>query len=378
METKEYIFAEGKVKAQLSAMSGKGGVTEYHLMLHVSPEDRYEEQLQYLLEAYRKLTEELQAVPVFTRYFLSDAANQTTKLEEAIASLSCGVISIIQQRPLDGSKIAMWSYLATDIKAISVEPLAFRHNGYTHFWYGRFCAACSHSEAQTMALFTIFQNDLEADNLTLANNCIRTWLFVQNVDVNYAGVVSGRRKFFERKGLTKDTHYIASTGIEGRVANPNALIQMDAYAIDGLQKGQIQYLYALTHLSPTYVYNVTFERGTSIIYGDRRHHYISGTASIDNKGDVLHVGDVEAQTLRMWENIEKLLEEGGASMDDIVSGIVYLRDPSDYARIRKMFDRKFPNTPLVFVYAPVCRPTWLIEMECIAISGNGNAEFNDF
>ena len=50
--------------------------------------------------------------------------------------------------------------------------------------------------------------------------------------------------------------------------------------------------------------------------------------------------------------------------------IVYLRDPSDYDAVKAMYDEKFPNVPKVIVLAPVCRPTWLIEMECIAVKKN--------
>ena len=51
----------------------------------------------------------------------------------------------------------------------------------------------------------------------LADNCIRTWFFVQNVDVNYAGVVKARNEVFVTQNLTEKTHYIASTGIGGRM-----------------------------------------------------------------------------------------------------------------------------------------------------------------
>ena len=61
---------------------------------------------------------------------------------------------------------------------------------------------------------------------------------------------------------------------------------MDTYAVKGLQPGQIQFLYAPTHLNPTYEYGVTFERGTAVTYGDRKQIFISGTASIDNKGEI--------------------------------------------------------------------------------------------
>ena len=108
------------------------------------------------------------------------------------------------------------------------------------------------------------------------------------------------------------------------------------------------------------------------------HIYISGTASIDNKGDVLYLGDVGKQTLRMWENVEKLLEEGGATYDDVAQIVVYLRDVADYGLVEKMFREKFPDTPYVITLAPVCRPTWLIEMECIAITQENNTAYRKF
>ena len=86
----------------------------------------------------------------------------------------------------------------------------------------------------------------------LAANCIRTWFFVQNVDVNYAGVVKARNEVFVTQNLTEKTHYISSTGIGGRHADPKVLVQMDTYAVGGIKPEQIHFLYAPTHLNPTY------------------------------------------------------------------------------------------------------------------------------
>ena len=58
--------------------------------------------------------------------------------------------------------------------------------------------------------------------------------------------------------------------------------------------------------------------------------------------------------------------------------IVYLRDIADYTIVKEMYDKRFPCTPKVFVHAPVCRPTWLVEMECIAVKSDENDEFKDF
>ena len=142
---------------------------------------------------------------------------------------------------------------------------------------------------------------------------------------------------------------------------------MDAYAASGLLPEQQCYLHGSTHLNPTHEYGVTFERGTAITYGDRRHLLISGTASINNRGEVMHPGDIVAQTERMLENISVLLAEGGASMEDIAQSIVYLRDVADYSVVHQMLEKRLPHLPRVITLAPVCRPAWLIEMECIAI-----------
>ena len=198
------------------------------------------------------------------------------------------------------------------------------------------------------------------------------------MDVNYAGVVTERSEVFVTQGLTEKTHYIASTGIGGRHADPKVLVQMDAYAVDGLQPGQMRYLYAPTHLNPTYEYGVTFERGTYVDYGDRRHVFISGTASINNKGEVMYPGDIRKQTRRMWENVEALLTEAECSFEDVGQMIVYLRDPADYPVVKAMYDERFPHTPKVITLAPVCRPGWLIEMECMGVKAVDNGKYEPF
>ena len=164
-----------------------------------------------------------------------------------------------------------------------------------------------------------------------------------------------------------NTHFIASTGIGGRQQDPNVLSQMDNYAIAGVKKEQIHYLYASTHLNRTSDYGVSFERGTQVNYADRRHVFISGTASINNKGEVVYPKDIVKQTHRMWENVEALLAEADCNFNDVAEMVVYLRDTADYDLVRELYEERFSGKPYVIVHAPVCRPGWLIEMECIAV-----------
>jgi enamine deaminase RidA (YjgF/YER057c/UK114 family) len=120
---------------------------------------------------------------------------------------------------------------------------------------------------------------------------------------------------------------------------------------------------------------VSFERGTCVKYGDRRHVFISGTASINHKGEIMYPGDIRLQTQRMWENVEALLAEAECDFTHVGQITVYLRDMGDYAVVKRMFDERFPQTPKVILLAPVCRPGWLIEMECMAVKSETNPAF---
>ena len=80
----------------------------------------------------------------------------------------------------------------------------------------------------------------------------------------------------------------------------------------------------------------------------------------------------------MLENVSALLSEAKATVSDVASVIIYLRDPADYTNIKAWADYRLPDVPKVFVLGKVCRQGWLIEMECEAIIEEANSEFSDF
>lgn len=359
------------------------GVSEYHAMLRITNHRlTFKEQVDCLMEAYDQLMQgEMKgAVAVFKRFFVSDAANQANYLQALHAECSDCALSIIEQPPLDGTKIALWVYIQRGVqtKALANGIYEVKHGAYRHLWMAGACNQASNSEYQMRLLFNDYVMQLLENGCCLADNCIRTWIFVQNVDVNYAGVVKARNEVFATQNLTDKTHFIASTGIAGRHANPKVLVQMDAYAVEGIDKEQIHYLYAPTHLNPTYEYGVSFERGTYVDYGDRRQVFISGTASINNKGEIMYPGDIRQQTFRMWENVETLLKEAECTFEHVAHLLVYLRDIADYTIVREMFEERFPNIPKVYLLAPVCRPGWLVEMECMAVKSISDGRYPAF
>ena len=314
-----------------------GGVEEVHAMLHVEPRcELFEGQVARIQQAEKILLdmEDVQGVSiVFKRYFLSDATNQVPVIQENDAC----TVSYIQQPPLDGSKVAVWLYLQKGTEVVPMNnSTVVRHNGYQHVWtFGLMDPTSATSYMQTWQTLFIYIDILKLFQATLEKNCVRTWFFVRDVDTQYGGLVKSRRECFVEQGLTPETHYIASTGIGGTPSDPKALVQLDSYAMTGFEPEQQRYLYGLSHLNRTIEYGVTFERATLMQYGDRNHVHISGTASINNKGEVMHVGNVQQQTLRMWENVETLLNEGGMSYDDVMQIIVYLRDSADYEMVKR-------------------------------------------
>ncbi|MBR5835924.1 MAG: hypothetical protein IKY66_07135 [Bacteroidales bacterium] len=354
---------------QVSSFETAGGTGEYHMMVHVAAEGSFEEQLQALHASYDDVASKINATPIFIRYFLSDAANQAEALKSASEERWNCAVSVIGQPPLDGSKVAMWAYLVSDVTDVRETDGIWSADylGCRHLWFSNGCHCGGDSKAQTEMILDSYAQKIESKGCSIPDNCLRTWFFVQDVDTNYMGVVVGRKERFQQMGLTEKTHYLASTGIAGTNGYKDSLVSMDAYAVEGIPAEKVTYLKGSTHLNPTHEYGVTFERGTVVDFADRRHVLISGTASIDNRGQIVHPGDVRKQTLRMWENVEVLLAEAGCAYEDVVHMIVYLRDIADYASVRSMYEERFPQHPKVFVWAPVCRPGWLVEMECIAI-----------
>ncbi len=367
--------------AEIFSFTGHGEVKEFHVMIHINSVGlTFSQQLDAVLDCYEhlKATELSGATAVLKRYFLSDVANQADDV--LLADTSDCAKSIIGQPPLDGTKIGLWVYLLTNVNSRQLESGLYevKHGDFRHLWNASAHNTAQNSEYQTRLLFNEYVMQLAQEGCTLADNCIRTWLFVNDVDVNYAGVVTARNKVFFTQGLTEDTHYIASTGIGGRACDPQVMTQMDNYAIAGIKKEQVHYLYAPTHLNRTSDYGVSFERGTTVDYGDRRHVIISGTASINNKGQIEHPKDIVKQTHRMWDNVEALLKEADCSYDEVGVMIVYLRDIADYALVNRLYEERFPNHPRIIVHAPVCRAGWLIEMECIAIKEQTIADLPAF
>ena len=214
-------------------------------------------------------------------------------------------------------------------------------NKYTHYWTTEKFHLGGSVAQQTKKLLEDYQEWLQAKGCTMKDHCLRTWFFISDIDTNYPAFAKTRTDYFRELGMDETTHYLASTGIEGANGAPGSYVTMDAYAVSGLEPSQITYLQATTHLIPAKTYGVTSERGVALQFEDRRHIFISGTASIDAAGNIVEPGNIRGQTLRMWENVEVLLAQADATWQDVAQIIVYLRRQEDLPLVRALFTSRF-------------------------------------
>jgi enamine deaminase RidA (YjgF/YER057c/UK114 family) len=374
------------------------GATEYFIAITTTENKPLEQSLSELTERYDYALKENnldESTQQFTRIYLSDITNEIERVRksEIVSRLKKSALSFLEQSPLAGGPAILSYHVKSDGNSFAKKTLIgdpessqrfswSQGRNYSMLWSSINAEINEEldlntptqdivkgyqkpdSEKQTNSIFASMTKMLQKYDMDIRNNLHRTWIFVRDIDNNYGGMVKARRELFDKVGLTKDTRYIASTGIEGKSADHRSLVSIDALAIKNIQEEQIVRVEALENLSSTISYGVTFERGTRIRFGDRSHIHISGTASIDNKGNVLHVSDIRNQAHRTLDNIEALLAGQGATIHDMNYLIIYLRNPKHFYLIQDVLAQRIPESVLLMpVFAPVCRPGWLIEIE---------------
>jgi len=97
--------------------------------------------------------------------------------------------------------------------------------------------------------------------------------------------------------------------------------------------------------------------------------YLAGQIALDPAGQLVGAGDIEAQTIQVFSNIDAILDELGSSMANIMKMTTYLtrrEDLDGFRRTRaKMVRDPFPPNTLLFV-SGLAHPDYLVEIECIA------------
>lgn len=152
-----------------------------------------------------------------------------------------------------------------------------------------------------------------------------------------------------------------------RVPNPPGRVAVTRLAKSAIRNPRV--------LCETYAYpkKVSFSRGMRVEIGDASMLFLSGTASVDENGGSVHIGDFAAQAGRVFTNLTALLESEGADWRDVVRTTCYLTDFRYYEQfneIRNAFYTEQGLDPVpasTCIQAGLCRPELLVEIELIAM-----------
>ena len=97
---------------------------------------------------------------------------------------------------------------------------------------------------------------------------------------------------------------------------------------------------------------------------------VSGTVAVDDNGNTVGINDAYTQTRFIIQKIEKVLQQAGASLKDVVRTRMLVTDISRWQEYGKahgeFFTGIFPCTSMIEVKALI-DPEYLIEIEVTAI-----------
>ena len=99
---------------------------------------------------------------------------------------------------------------------------------------------------------------------------------------------------------------------------------------------------------------------------------VSSTAAVDQKGNVVFVGDIYQQSRYVIEKIKRALEQAGANVYDVVKTTIYLADISRWEEAARAHREAFGEVRPVNTILQVARlvdPRMLVEMEAEAVIG---------
>jgi enamine deaminase RidA (YjgF/YER057c/UK114 family) len=206
---------------------------------------------------------------------------------------------------------------------------------------------------------------------------VRTWIYISDILDWYGDFNTVRNHCYSDYGFlgnndskvqAEQIFLPASTGIEGR--NPSGLpATMDVFAIHRSPGSAIQIrpLYGVKQRSP-FRYGSAFSRAIVVEGADNKLILVSGTASIDEQGISVFIGDPKAQIRQTLSVVSELVASEGATLQDLCEATVFIKRKEDFLIYQEIIEQMgISNLPSVCVLADVCRDELLFEIDAAFI-----------
>jgi len=99
---------------------------------------------------------------------------------------------------------------------------------------------------------------------------------------------------------------------------------------------------------------------------------VSGTASIDEQGKSVFIGDPAAQIRQTLSVVSELVASEGATLQDLCEATVFIKRKEDFSFYQEIIEQMgISNLPSVCVLADVCRDELLFELDAAFILEKG-------
>lgn len=113
-----------------------------------------------------------------------------------------------------------------------------------------------------------------------------------------------------------------------------------------------------------------YSHGLRVRVGDAEMIFVTGQIAMDKDGQAVAPNDIVKQTEFIFENIQKILQAGGASLDDVVKAVIYVTDISKFKDISAVRNKYFANSKPVSTLVEISKTVKEgcdIEIEVIAV-----------
>lgn len=232
-----------------------------------------------------------------------------------------------------------------------------------HCWLGGMVPDCVDASPalQTRAVLERMARLLKRTGLTF-RDVARTWYYLDDILGWYGDFNRVRTEFFARHHVF-DGLMPASTGIGTPNAAGLALVAK-AHAVRRHDGTPCVFRAESPLQGEAISYGSAFSRAVDVRLSGARRLHVSGTASIDETGELVHLGSIEDQVGLTLNVVGRILERAGMNWTDAVRGVAYFRDAADVARWAECrAEAGVPAFPCVVSQCVVCWPGLLFELE---------------
>lgn len=223
---------------------------------------------------------------------------------------------------------------------------------------------------QARRMFADARTALQAHGFPYSN-VVRTWIYMRRLRDWYEDFNKVRNALYcdpAFYGAPADDRFPASTGIQGRCTDEECVMNLLALDAGRADDASVRPILRSARQGQASAYHSAFSRAAVLRLDGLETIYVSGTASINDAGNSVYLGDRDAQAFQTLMSIASLLDEQGARLDDVCAATLYCADIEALQAYRRM-ERLLglPTLPFVAVLADVCRKELFIEMEVTAV-----------